>query len=1103
MLLNKLNKILIYFKYTFLLIFFFQFNVYALNFDNKNHIFLLDFKPQDGSATSSVGEIIYQNNNRIALNVYDANDDFKLIYNTQNLSKPWSTTSNFKFQGLNAADLFNYLYVFDHGLKNVDTSKPYYPKSFQNRTLSTALKLFPGQNNEPAMRKMIEEMLFVIRSKLNYKGKECYLGRESYVFNQNSSRSFSINYLNIDYQIFVKFNNYFYVDIETGLISSKEDGSFRMAGQTEKYTNLLNFNFLKKNCGSQNKQINTKVKNAYINAKSNNSYLAFIKNNNIFDNSSSNNSDTYTASSSLGNLYCQNTTTKRVYETSRSSCVGRDNPISESDYNIILSSQQDDFEIVLKKKPEKHSFHVSTVLNDLETALENNSSPQSEIISAEELLRESKQALATIDNLKALNLLNKIINLNEVPKEILAETYYLLGRVNYVEQNEIEAVKNFGIRHRDFKDIERFKTSNYYWLGRALFAIGDSENGCLVMEDIVFSNEFSKDYSYINDAQLTSKDQNCGSIVSIDSPKSYQVSNDLDDILNNLQGFENKANLNRSSPITSSEIDILRTQLYSCLTLTAGVSNLKDLKPVINIKVNRDRTVRRAVVVNKDRLNEPSFRAAAEAAMRAINNPDCSPLLLPPDKYDQWKEINFTFDFSWMYDDDTYTATNNQVLYVNASSLNVRKSPNGSVILGSFGRNTLLEVLETQLNWTKVRDNSSGLVGWVSNEYLSENLSEFETETIVASNEVENMEEVLPQKQNKEIKLEVKEKENDFDAPDIKCIQDLKTQESFVDINCEIYDKNNLFAVVVDSESISPENKFSHKVQVSIGTSTILVQAYDEYGNVGQFDINVEREFNLAIKEKTLEKLLPGKISVPNKINRLAVVIGIRDYKDISDTKYADKDALTFIDYASNNLGIMPENIKYLIDDSASNFDMEEVNIWLAKKVDKNTEVFLYYSGHGFNNNGEALLLPFDFRTSLIEQSSIKKDKFIQDILLLNPEHIYAFFDACFSGLGREGEALIAGLRNISIVEEKSIDNVTIFNSSSGSEFSSDFDKAGHGLFSYYLMKGLEGDADGNNDQKITTSELYTFIEDNVSKTSGLKQNPSLLSSQDKVILQW
>ena len=105
-----------------------------------------------------------------------------------------------------------------------------------------------------------------------------------------------------------------------------------------------------------------------------------------------------------------------------------------------------------------------------------------------------------------------------------------------------------------------------------------------------------------------------------------------------------------AATMTISEIDLLRQQLHSCLNLNVGVANLKEIKPVVFIEVNPDRTVKSALVVNKEKLNDPSFRTAAEAAMRAVNNPDCSPLLLPEDKYDQWKEINFTFDFSWMFD---------------------------------------------------------------------------------------------------------------------------------------------------------------------------------------------------------------------------------------------------------------------------------------------------------------------------------------------------------------------------------------------------------------------------------------------------------------------
>ncbi len=105
-----------------------------------------------------------------------------------------------------------------------------------------------------------------------------------------------------------------------------------------------------------------------------------------------------------------------------------------------------------------------------------------------------------------------------------------------------------------------------------------------------------------------------------------------------------------SVSMTISELDLLKQQLHGCLNLNVGVEDLKNIKPIIYLEVNPDRTVKSAKVVNKERLNDPSFRTAAEAAMRAVNNPECSPLMLPKDKYDLWKEINFTFDFSWMFD---------------------------------------------------------------------------------------------------------------------------------------------------------------------------------------------------------------------------------------------------------------------------------------------------------------------------------------------------------------------------------------------------------------------------------------------------------------------
>ena len=40
-------------------------------------------------------------------------------------------------------------------------------------------------------------------------------------------------------------------------------------------------------------------------------------------------------------------------------------------------------------------------------------------------------------------------------------------------------------------------------------------------------------------------------------------------------------------------------------------------------------------------------------------------------------------------------------------------------------------------------------------------------------------------------------------------------------------------------------------------------------------------------------------------------------------------------------------------------------------------------------------------------------------------------------------------------------------------------EEAKHGMFSYFLMKGMEGEADANNDHQITAGELDAYVEQN------------------------
>ena len=82
----------------------------------------------------------------------------------------------------------------------------------------------------------------------------------------------------------------------------------------------------------------------------------------------------------------------------------------------------------------------------------------------------------------------------------------------------------------------------------------------------------------------------------------------------------------------------------------------------------------------------------------------------------------------------------------------------------------------------------------------------------------------------------------------------------------------------------------------------------------------------------------------------LAVIIGIEKYVSIQNAAYANSDAEYFTEYAKRAFGIESKNIKTLIDDKADFISSKKALFkWLRQKINKNqTEVFIFYSGHGF-----------------------------------------------------------------------------------------------------------------------------------------------------------
>lgn len=175
------------------------------------------------------------------------------------------------------------------------------------------------------------------------------------------------------------------------------------------------------------------------------------------------------------------------------------------------------------------------------------------------------------------------------------------------------------------------------------------------------------------------------------------------------------------------------------------------------------------------------------------------------------------------------------------------------------------------------------------------------------------------------------------------------------------------------------------------------------------------------------------------------------------------------------------------------------------------TDLIIFFSGHGLaSSDGKAkYILPSDADPDLLSKTALSRSELFDQIIKLNPKSVTMFFDTCYSGVSRDEETLLASAKPLRIVAEESNeipDNFTIFTASKAEQISSGLKEAKHGIFSYYLMKGLEGKADTNKDKDITNGELLAYMDQNVSDKAlvlGRQQNPMLLGDPDKILVSY
>lgn len=259
--------------------------------------------------------------------------------------------------------------------------------------------------------------------------------------------------------------------------------------------------------------------------------------------------------------------------------------------------------------------------------------------------------------------------------------------------------------------------------------------------------------------------------------------------------------------------------------------------------------------------------------------------------------------------------------------------------------------------------------------------------------------------------------------------------------------------------------------------------------------------------------------------NGIAIIFGIEDYKYTFPATYKMRDATTFFQYCRDVLGIPEQRITLRTDSDATKAEFDYVfeakgttnQGWLKKRLRNpqeatQTDVIVYLAGHGFpdQSTGSPYLIPHDVRP---EQTTngVSLEKLYRTLSEFGARSVTVFVESCFSGASgyeRSGaEKLLALNMNpiFPVIEQPMIGpNMVVFAATSGKTPSNNRDDLKHGIFTYFVLKGLGGAADENRDKKVTVEELFAYVERGVPRKAlepplDREQVPELLPSPGRL----
>jgi tetratricopeptide (TPR) repeat protein len=222
--------------------------------------------------------------------------------------------------------------------------------------------------------------------------------------------------------------------------------------------------------------------------------------------------------------------------------------------------------------------------------------------------------------------------------------------------------------------------------------------------------------------------------------------------------------------------------------------------------------------------------------------------------------------------------------------------------------------------------------------------------------------------------------------------------------------------------------------------------------------------------------------------NTYAVVIGISGYENetIKPLVYSDKDAQLFSQWLQSKAGgnVPASHIRLLVNKQATLAAIYNAMDWLKEKCNNGDKVYFYFAGHGdletASKDNKGYLLAYNTPPNNYPNHALALEQLNNDanfLTLQKKAKVILITDACHSG--KLAGDFFKGKQWVAKQLQEVLHGELRLTACAANEEAAEGENwgGGRGVFSYYLLMGLYGLADGLKDGTVTFKELQQFID--------------------------